>query len=86
MRCYSLTQLINDYNKAERASQLVVSMWNNVTTLKSFDVFGLDRRFAFDRSYWSHDGFNVNDKGYLKPENEKYADQVRFIMPVILKR
>ena len=34
------------------------------------------RKFAFDFSYWSHDGFRERDDGYLEPAEPKYADQV----------
>ena len=35
------------------------------------------RKFAFDYSYWSHDGFRERDDGYLEPSEPTYADQVR---------
>lgn len=36
------------------------------------------RRFTFDHSYWSHDGFRVLADGYLAPERgSHYADQHR---------
>jgi hypothetical protein len=34
------------------------------------------RKFTFDYSYWSHDGFEKNDEGYLQPTVPHYADQV----------
>ncbi len=34
------------------------------------------RKFNFDFSYWSHDGFKELDDGYLEPAEKKYADQV----------
>ncbi|KAK6165825.1 hypothetical protein SNE40_022663 [Patella caerulea] len=33
------------------------------------------RKFAFDHSYWSHDGFNEREDGYLEPAGAKYDDQ-----------
>ena len=33
-------------------------------------------RYAFDYSYWSHDGFSVREDGYCKADNPKYVDQV----------
>ncbi|XP_071966233.1 kinesin-like protein KIF28 [Antedon mediterranea] len=33
------------------------------------------RRFTFDYSYWSHDGFKTLENGYLAAEDKKYADQ-----------
>lgn len=38
------------------------------------------RKFAFDYSYWSHDGFNEQPDGYLAPVDAKYADQVSNII------
>lgn len=32
--------------------------------------------FTFDHSYWSHDGYKENSKGYLEPVDDHYADQV----------
>ena len=37
------------------------------------------RKFTFDYSYWSHDGFEKNDEGYLQPTVPHYADQVHTI-------
>ena len=34
------------------------------------------RSFTFDYSYWSHDGFQEDDTGYLAPVATNYADQV----------
>ena len=34
------------------------------------------KKFAFDYSYWSHDGYKEQANGYLEPVDGKYADQV----------
>jgi len=34
------------------------------------------RKFAFDYSYWSHDGFEEREDGYFAPVTPFYADQV----------
>ena len=35
------------------------------------------RKFEFDYSYWSHDGYNSRPDGYLEPKSgSNYADQV----------
>ena len=34
------------------------------------------KKFAFDFSYWSHDGYTEGADGYLSPKSPKYADQV----------
>ena len=41
------------------------------------------RKFNFDFSYWSHDGFKEESNGYMipdksQPNGSKYADQVKF--------
>ncbi|XP_046575245.1 kinesin-like protein KIF28P [Haliotis rubra] len=33
------------------------------------------KKFAFDFSYWSHDGYSERDDGYLEPSSSTYADQ-----------
>ncbi|XP_046350118.2 kinesin-like protein KIF28P isoform X2 [Haliotis rufescens] len=33
------------------------------------------KKFAFDFSYWSHDGYTERGDGYLEPSSPKYADQ-----------
>eukprot|EP00057_Strongylocentrotus_purpuratus_P008662 XP_011663136.1 PREDICTED: kinesin-like protein KIF1B [Strongylocentrotus purpuratus] len=33
------------------------------------------KKFAYDFSYWSHDGYKENKEGYLEPTDKKYADQ-----------
>ncbi|XP_070565342.1 kinesin-like protein KIF28P isoform X2 [Ptychodera flava] len=51
---------------------------------KSTELFNPDepksepKRFTFDYSYWSHDGFKETEPDrYLKPVNPKYVDQKR---------
>lgn len=34
------------------------------------------KKFTFDFSYWSHDGFEEKPDGYLAPTVPHYADQV----------
>ena len=34
------------------------------------------RKFAFDYSYWSHDGFEEREDGYFTAVTPIYADQV----------
>ena len=34
------------------------------------------KKFTYDKSYWSHDGYEEKSDGYLKPTNDHYADQV----------
>lgn len=37
---------------------------------------GNTKNFAFDFSYWSHDQYNEEADGYLRPADSKYDDQV----------
>lgn len=36
---------------------------------------GQEKKFAFDYSFWSHDGFENNSEGYSEPIDNRYADQ-----------
>ena len=58
----------------ERESECIIDMpGNNQTIIK--DELGREKKFTFDHSFWSHDGFRTLENGYLEPEDEKYADQ-----------
>lgn len=53
----------------------VVDMQNPTTILKANDKEP-ERKFTFDYSFWSFDGFDKEANGYLKPAaGSKYADQ-----------
>ena len=44
---------------------------------------GDEKRFTFDFSIWSHDGYTADDKGYLVPdEGSRYKDQ-KYVMEKI---
>jgi len=43
-----------------------------VTTI--IDDDGNPRDFAFDYSFWSHDGFKLRQDGYAEPDSAKYID------------
>jgi len=53
-------------------------MIQSTTTITDPDGKYPEKKFTFDFSYWSHDGFQELEDGYLKPENDdsRYADQV----------
>lgn len=36
---------------------------------------GVEKKFAFDYSFWSHDEFETNEEGYSYPLGNRYADQ-----------
>ena len=67
---------VRPFNNREKAlnSECIVDMQDPVTLLKPFN--GEDeRRFTFDFSFWSFDGFEEEESGYLKSSGNKYADQ-----------
>ena len=58
----------------DRESECIIDMpGGNQTVIK--DELGREKKFTFDHSFWSHDGFRTLENGYFEPEDEKYADQ-----------
>ena len=54
-------------------------MSGNTTEIRDPDNMSAPpKKFAYDHSYWSHDGYNERQDGYFEPANAKYADQVSF--------
>jgi len=39
------------------------------------DDLDKEKKFTFDHSFWSHDGYRVLEDGYMEPDDDKYADQ-----------
>ena len=73
------------YNSREknRNAALVINMKGSTTEIKDPENMGAEpKKFAFDYSYWSHDGFAERPDGYLEPAEPKYADQVRVLVRV----
>lgn len=78
---------VRGFNDREREMncKMVVSMSGNQTTLVPLGTDARnanERNFAFDYSYWSHDGFKVESDGYFSPDpshpnGSKYCDQKR---------
>ncbi|PFH37453.1 putative Chromosome-associated kinesin KLP1 [Besnoitia besnoiti] len=64
----------NDREKTMNA-RLCIDMNGKSTTITNLDDEKQSRTFAFDYSYWSHDGFVNDENGYSKPVSAKYADQ-----------
>ncbi|CEM39802.1 unnamed protein product [Vitrella brassicaformis CCMP3155] len=59
-------------------AQLCIDMQGKNTVIRNLEEEGGrggERKFAFDYSYWSHDGFETDENGYSFPVNPKYADQ-----------
>ncbi|KAL8576237.1 hypothetical protein ACOMHN_006160 [Nucella lapillus] len=51
-------------------------MSGNTTEIKNPEDMGAEpKKFAFDFSYWSHDGFKEQADGYLEPSDSRYSDQ-----------
>ena len=65
----------NDREKKRKAT-LVIKMNGNQTVISDPANMKDQKKFAFDYSYWSHDGFKEESNGYLSPKEPKYADQV----------
>lgn len=57
----------------ERESHCIIEMNQNQTKIK--DELGQEKTFTFDHSFWSHDGFIEEPNGYLRPADDRYADQ-----------
>lgn len=53
-------------------------MNQNQTVLKSVTPEQGEKAFAFDYSYWSFDGYQIESNGYFSPTKESnYCDQKR---------
>ena len=50
------------------------ALQNGPTTILVDPNTGDERPFTFDYSFWSHDGFKVDDNGIFVPTSPKYAD------------
>ncbi len=54
--------------------KIVASLAKLICRNKQF----LEKKYAYDFSYWSHDGFTEEANGYNRPDGNKYIDQVTF--------
>ena len=67
---------VRPFNQREKDRQSVCCIempGNNQTIIH--DELGKEKKFTFDHSFWSHDGFRTLENGYMEPDDEKYADQ-----------
>ena len=66
---------VRPFNKREEqlGAKLIVQMESTMTHL--IDGDGEKKSFNYDYSFWSHDGFEVDEEGYNQPVGDKYADQ-----------
>ena len=69
---------VRPFNKreVERKSMLCIQMEGKATTIIHPETKE-EKKFTFDYSYWSHDGYNEDSNGLLVPTDSKYADQNR---------
>ena len=62
----------------DRNAVLCIKMQGNSTYIADpAEPKSEPRKFTFDFSYWSHDGFKEEPNGYLSPVSPQYADQVK---------
>ena len=75
---------VRGFNDRERElkSKCVIEMNGNQTTIKNFSndnqmlAKDAEKKFAFDHSYWSFDGYEVKPDGYFAPTpGSNYVDQ-----------
>lgn len=67
---------VRPFNRREKEadSKLCVAM-SGPTTIITNPETGEERKFAYDYSYWSFDGYTVQPDGYNKGDSPKYHDQ-----------
>lgn len=73
---------VRPFNKREkdRRAKLIIGMNGNTTVITNPETKE-DKKFAFDYSYWSFDGFKERKDGYSEPDKkskngDKFCDQV----------
>lgn len=71
------------YNKREKArnAKVIIAMSGPTTTITD-PSSGEEKKFTFDYSYWSFDGYKEEKNGYCAPDpkhpnGKKFCDQVR---------
>ncbi|XP_033639651.1 kinesin-like protein KIF28P [Asterias rubens] len=73
---------VRPFNEREKKmdANCIIKMHGNTTEITDpSNKQGAPKKFTFDQSYWSHDGYKEGPDGYLEPFNGKspYADQKR---------
>jgi hypothetical protein len=70
---------ISEYfcREIDRGAQVCIEMKGNQTWIWDVADLTTKRSFAFDYSYWSHDGFHIDSTGLSVPDNDHYSDQNR---------
>ena len=76
---------VRPFNKREigRKAKLIIEMNGATTTITNPDNPSDTKKFAFDYSYWSFDGFKEEADGYCAPDpkhknGKKFCDQVQY--------
>ncbi|KAK3595061.1 hypothetical protein CHS0354_043156 [Potamilus streckersoni] len=77
------TLFLNDFHnrrEKDRNAQLILDMQGSTTSITDPSSKEQPRKFTFDFSYWSHDGFKEESSGYCAPDlsqpnGKKFADQ-----------
>ena len=67
---------VRPFNQREKDRQSVCCIempGGNQTIIR--DELGKEKKFTFDHSFWSHDGYRTLEDGYMEPEDDKYSDQ-----------
>ncbi|XP_066289623.1 kinesin-like protein KIF28 isoform X6 [Branchiostoma lanceolatum] len=74
VRCRPFNQ-----REKDRGAKLIIDMNGAMTTIQNPETPNEEpKKFTFDFSYWSHDGFNEKDDGYLEAvPGSKYSSQRR---------
>ena len=61
--------------KIDGEDQLCVTMTDTETAVKDILNTQEEKKFTFDFSFWSHDGYGTKDDGYTYPEpGSNYKD------------
>ncbi|XP_063685490.1 kinesin-like protein KIF28P [Bolinopsis microptera] len=61
----------------ERGAKLVIDMQGSQTIINHPKGNVEPKKFHFDYSYWSHDGYKEDAEGYMHPDDDRYCDQAR---------
>ncbi|CDW79443.1 kinesin motor domain containing protein [Stylonychia lemnae] len=66
---------VRPFNQREISNNAELCIKMNGPTTTIIDDDGHPKDFAFDYSFWSHDGFKNREDGYSEAEDNKYIDQ-----------
>jgi len=74
--CVQIGCRVRPFNQRERDrnARLIVAMAGTSTVITDPDT-AATKTYTLDKSYWSHDGFEQREDGYLAPTGSRFADQ-----------